>query len=357
VFHKPTSSSFWTIFRMNYNRQWIFRKSSSQYKLVAHQIPIPEPASLGPNECLVRIRAASLNYRDIIAWKKLAGRNVDERVPLSDGAGEIVAVGPKVQQWSPADRVAACFFPTWLSGQFSMAYHQKDLGGNLDGMLRDYAIFHEDALVRIPNNWSFPQAATLPCAAVTAWSALFRRGQLQPGQTVLALGTGGVSIYALQLAKALGAQVAITSSSQEKLDKASALGADLCINYKETPQWSKPIWEWTQKRGVDHVVEVGGPGTLEQSLLSVAPEGKIAMIGVLTGFGPPQCSLFPLLARNASLHGIYVGSRTDFQNLIQFIQQHPIEPQIDAVFSFDQAPQAFERIASAQHFGKIVIEM
>jgi len=342
---------------MIYNRQWNFRKSSSHYDLVARQTVAPDPTSLGPNECLVRIRAASLNYRDIIAWKNLAGRNVDERVPLSDGAGEIVAVGSKVQQWSPSDRVAACFFPTWLSGPFSMAYHQKDLGGNLDGMLRDYAIFHEDALVRIPETWSFTQASTLPCAAVTAWSALFRRGQLQPGQTVLVLGTGGVSIFALQLAKALGAQVAITSSSQEKLAKAASLGADLCINYKENPQWSKPIWEWTNKRGVDHVVEVGGPGTLEQSLLSVAPEGKVALIGVLTGFGAPQASLFPLLARNASLHGIYVGSRSDFQDLVQFIQHHPIEPQIDAVFSFDQSPQAFERLSSAQHFGKIVIEM
>jgi NADPH:quinone reductase-like Zn-dependent oxidoreductase len=238
-----------------------------------------------------------------------------------------------------------------------MSYHQQDLGGNLDGMLRDYAVFHEDSLVRIPDSWSFTQASTLPCAAVTAWTALVRKGEMQPGQSVLVLGTGGVSVFALQLAKALGAKVAVTSSSATKLAKAAELGADYCIDYKQNPAWSKLIWDWSQRRGVDHVIEVGGPGTLEQSLLSLAPEGHLALIGVLTGFGAPETSLFPLLARNAHIHGIYVGSRADFTNLVQFINHHPIEPQIDSIFRFEDAPKAFEHLESAKHFGKVVIEM
>lgn len=342
---------------MSTNRRWIFRKNSSNYDLCHESATPPDPKSLGPKDCLIRIHAASLNYRDLIAWRNLAGRNVDNRIPLSDGAGEILAVGSEVQQWKPTDRVAPCFFPTWSSGPFSMSYHQQDLGGNLDGMLRDYAVFHEDALVRIPDSWSFTQASTLPCAAVTAWTALVRKGEMQPGQSVLVLGTGGVSVFALQLAKALGAKVAVTSSSATKLAKAAELGADYCIDYKQNPAWSKLIWDWSQRRGVDHVIEVGGPGTLEQSLLSLAPEGHLALIGVLTGFGAPETSLFPLLARNAHIHGIYVGSRADFTNLVQFINHHPIEPQIDSIFRFEDAPKAFEHLESAKHFGKVVIEM
>lgn len=342
---------------MSTNRRWIFRKNSSNYDLCLESTPPPDPKSLGPKDCLIRIHAASLNYRDLIAWRNLAGRNVDNRIPLSDGAGEVLAVGSEVQQWKPTDRVAACFFPTWSSGPFSMTYHQHDLGGNLDGMLRDYAVFHEDSLVGIPSSWSFTQASTLPCAAVTAWTALVRKGELQSGQSVLVLGTGGVSTFALQLAKALGAKVAVTSSSAAKLAKAAELGADFCVDYKQNPTWSKLIWDWTQRRGVNHVIEVGGPGTLEQSLLSLAPEGHLALIGVLTGFGAPETSLFPLLARNAHIHGIYVGSRADFINLVQFINQHPIEPQIDSIFRFEDAPKAFEHLESAQHFGKVVIEM
>ena len=342
---------------MNDCRRWIYRKNSTSYDLVAQTQPVPSPEDLKPHECLVAVRAVSLNYRDRIQWRNLAGRNVDGKVPASDGAGEILAVGSAVTRFRPGDRVAACFFPTWISGKFDLGYHQADLGGNLDGMLRDFALFDQDALVRIPDGWSFAQAATLPCAALTAWVALVRRGNLQPGQSVCVLGTGGVSIFALQFGKLLGAKVVVTSSSNAKLEKARQLGADHCINYQEIPDWSKSLWEWSERRGVDHVVEVGGPGTFEQSMKSVAADGHIALIGVLTGFGPPTASLFPLLARNVRLDGIYVGSRDDFEAMVGFLNSHQLRPQIDRRFRFEQTPEAFEYLESAQHFGKIVIEL
>jgi NADPH:quinone reductase-like Zn-dependent oxidoreductase len=342
---------------MSLSRRWIYRKNPTSYDLVADPKPTPEPSNLKPDECLVAIRAASLNYRDRINWRNLAGRNVDGIVPASDGAGEILAVGDAVKSLRVGDRVAANFFPTWKTGKFNLAYHQADLGGTLDGMLRDHAIFSESSLVRIPSGWSFAQAATLPCAALTAWVALVNRGQLRPDQIVCVLGTGGVSIFALQFAKLMNAKVAVTSSSDAKLQRAMDLGADLGVNYTTTPQWSKPIWEWTHGQGVDHVIEVGGPGTLDQSMRAVAAEGHIALIGVLTGFGPPTASLFPLLARNVRLNGIYVGSCEDFKAMVHFIEGHPMVPQIDRVFAFEEAPQAFEHLESANHFGKIVIEM
>lgn len=342
---------------MNICRRWIYRKNSTSYDLVDSPTAIPDPAGLGAGDCLVAIRAASLNYRDRINWRNLAGRNVDGIVPGSDGAGEIIAVGSEVTQFGLGDRVAANFFPTWRSGKFDLAYHQSDLGGTLDGMLRDYAVFPETALVKIPDNWSFVQAATLPCAALTAWVSLFKRGNLQKGQTVCVLGTGGVSIFALQFAKLHGAKVVVTSSSDEKLSRAMALGADYGINYRTSPEWSRLVWEWSDRRGVDHVIEVGGPGTLEQSMKSVAADGHIALIGVLTGFGAPSSSLFPLLSRNVRLDGIYVGSRVDFQAMVEFIDRHPMTPQVDRIFGFDQTPEAFQYLESANHFGKIVIEM
>jgi NADPH:quinone reductase-like Zn-dependent oxidoreductase len=305
----------------------------------------------------VAIRAVSLNYRDLINWRNLAGRNVDGIVPASDGAGEIVAVGSEVTEFQIGDRVSPNFFPTWHSGKFELSYHQADLGGNLDGMLRDFAVFSENSLVKIPQGWSYSQAATLPCAALTAWVALVRRGGLQAGQSVCVLGTGGVSIFALQFAKLMDASVAVTSSSDEKLLRAQNLGADLTVNYRTNPDWSKSIWDWTGRRGVDHVIEVGGPGSLEQSMKAVGADGHIALIGVLTGFGPPTASLFPLLARNVRLSGIYVGSREDFKTMVRFINQNQLQPQIDKVFPFEEAPKAFEYLESAAHFGKVVIEL
>lgn len=342
---------------MQVSRRWIYRKNSTSYDLIATSEAPVSPGNLQPDECLVAVRAVSLNYRDLINWRNLAGRNVDGIVPASDGAGEIVAVGSAVTEFQVGDRVSPNFFPTWESGKFDLAYHQADLGGNLNGLLRDFAVFSEKSLVKIPKGWSYAQAATLPCAALTAWVALVRRGGLQAGQSVCNLGTGGVSIFALQFAKLMGAKVAVTSSSDAKLLKAQSLGADYTVNYRTNPDWSKAIWGWTNRQGVDHVIEVGGPGSLEQSMKVVSAEGHIALIGVLTGFGPPTTSLFPLVARNVRLNGIYVGSREDFKTMVRFIDQHPLAPQIDKMFPFEEAPDAFEYLESAAHFGKVVIEL
>ncbi|MFN9419010.1 MAG: zinc-dependent alcohol dehydrogenase family protein [Pirellula sp.] len=315
------------------------------------------PDALTPNAVRVHVKAISLNYRDIIAWRNLAGRQVDKRVPASDGAGEIVAVGSDVQQWKVGDRVAGCFFQTWQSGPFDLAHHKNDLGGTLDGMLQSVIDLPETGIVEIPPSLSFEQASTLPCAGLTAWYSLFTRGGLVADQTVLCIGTGGVSIFALQFATAIGARAIVLSSSDSKLERARVMGAWETINYREHPQWADEVWKLTDGHGVDHVVEVGGPGTLEQSMKCVAASGHIALIGVLTGFGAPNTSLFPLLARNVRLNGIYVGSRDKFIEMNAFIESKQIQPSIDQVFSFDDAPSAFEYLQSAKHFGKVVIAL
>ncbi|MGC4072554.1 MAG: NAD(P)-dependent alcohol dehydrogenase [Nibricoccus sp.] len=240
---------------------------------------------------------------------------------------------------------------------FNLKYHHAAGGGSIHGWLREYVAYPEQALVAIPTTFSFEEAATLPCAAVTAWQALFTRGGLQADQTVLALGTGGVSVFALQLAHAAGARVVVTSSSDDKLARARELGAWATINYKTTPDWDKEVWSLTEKHGVDHVVEVGGPGTLGKSMNSVGAGGQIALIGVLTGFGAPDASLFPIVARNVRLDGIYVGSRADFEALNTFLAQHQIRPIIDRSFTFDQAREAYAHMKGAAHFGKIVITL
>lgn len=255
------------------------------------------------------------------------------------------------------DRVAGCFFPTWLSGRFDLSCHKNDLGGTLDGMLAEEVILPATGIVPIPEHLSYEEAACLPCAGVTAWAALVTRGQLKSGETVLTLGTGGVSVFALQIATALGARVIATSSSNDKLQRARELGAVETINYREHVDWDKQVWHLTGQRGVDHVVEVGGPGTLGRSMQAVAASGHIALIGVLTGFGPPTESLFPLLARNVTLNGIYVGSREDFLAFNRFLTDHQVRPVIDSVYAFDQADAAFQHLESGGHFGKIVIRV
>ncbi len=230
------------------------------------------------------------------------------------------------------------------------------LGGSVDGVLRQQAIFPAHALVRIPKDYSFLEASTLPCAGLTAWYSLMDRGQFRPGESVLVLGTGGVSIWALQIAVASAGRVIVTSSSDDKLHRATQLGAWRTINYRTIVDWEKEVHRITNKQGVDHVIEVGGPGTLGKSLASVAAGGHIAQIGVLTGFGLPQASLFPLLGKNATMSGIYVGSRESFQNFVRFLEATKIKPVIDRVFPFDQAREAYDFMASKSHFGKIVIE-
>ena len=336
-------------------KAWTIQTHGSLDGLTPVEQPQPEPAT---GEVLVRVRAVSLNFRDLITLERQQPGNLPPPlVPCSDGAGEVAAVGAGITRCKVGDRVAGAFFRDWLNGPFELRYHGAAGGGSIHGWLREFVALPEHALVPIPEHLSFEEAATLPCAAVTAWQALFTRGDVRVGHTVLALGTGGVSIFALQLARTVGARVIVTSSSDAKLERAKELGAWATINYKTTPEWDKEVWRLTEKRGVDHVVEVGGPGTLGKSMNSVAAGGQIALIGVLTGFGAPDASLFPLVARNARLDGIYVGSRADFEALNNFLTEHRMKPVIDRVFPFARAREAFTCLKSANHFGKIVISV
>jgi NADPH:quinone reductase-like Zn-dependent oxidoreductase len=335
-------------------RQYQLHKQGEVYVPVITEQPKPVP---GPGQVLVRVRACSLNYRDLIVARGRFGDKTQGRVPLSDGAGEVEAVGGGVTRFKPGDRVAACFFQDWIDGPFEMRYHGSALGGEAPGMLAEYVALPEQGWVKFPEHLSFQEAACLPCAAVTAWQALVVRGALAAGETVLALGTGGVSIFALQFAVALGARVIVTSSSDAKLERARGLGAWEGVNYQKTPDWDKEVWRLTDKRGVDHVVEVGGPGTLEKSLASLAAGGHVALIGVLTGFGAPTGSLFPLVTKNARMNGIYVGSRAHFEAMNQFIAERRLKPVIDRVFPFEQAAEAYRYQQSGEHFGKIVVEI
>ncbi len=322
--------------------------------LVLHECDLPSP---GPGEVAVRLRAASLNYRDLLMRSgRSASGGSDPVVPLSDGAGEIVAVGEDVVDWKRGDRVAPTFFRDWIDGGFDMAYHAAARGGSCDGVLAETLVAPAHSLVPIPEHLTFAEAATLPCAALTAWHALMERGKpVGPGDTVLCLGTGGVSVFALQIAKAAGARTLVTSRSDEKLARARSLGADETVNYRETPEWDQEVRRLTEKRGVDRVVEVGGPGTLGRSMNAVAAGGIVSLIGVLTGFDPPAASLFPLVTKNAELHGIYVGSREMFLRMNAFLETHRIRPEIDRTFAFEEAPAAYAHLESGAHFGKVVV--
>ncbi len=308
--------------------------------------PMPAP---GPGQVLVRMRAASLNYRDlaIVTGNYPGGPVARDVIPLSDGAGEVEAVGGGVTRFARGDRVVA----TFTQGSPPAA-----LGSPLDGTLAEYAVFPEEGLLKVPDHLSFEEAATLPCAGVTAWNALMEGKIVRPGDTVLTLGTGGVSIFALQIAKLAGARVVITSSSDEKLERAKRLGADATVNYRTHPNWAEQVLEVTDGRGADHIVEVGGAGTLPQSLEAVAQRGEIALIGVLT---PPTGELnpHPLMPKNATLRGMLVGDRGMFEALCRAIDVNRLRPVIDEVFEFDAAPDAYRRLESASHFGKLVIRI
>lgn len=335
-------------------RAWHLVPDGQAFRLELTTRPLSLP---GPGRVLVKVQAASLNYRDLIIQKKLAGREAAGRIPLSDGAGEVVAVGPDVKRVQVGDRVAGCFFQTWLSGRFDMRHHQHDLGGTIDGMLCEYADLSAEGVVPIPRTLNYAEAACLPCAGLTAWYALMTRGELRPGETVLVLGTGGVSMFALQLAVSLGCPVTAISSSEDKLRRCRDLGATHTVNYRDFPDWDREVWRLSGMRGVDHVVEVGGPGTLGKSLGCIAPGGHIALVGVLTGFGAPAASLFPLVGRNARISGIYVGSREDFLDLGRFVEVQGLKPVIDRTFAFDQAPEAYRWLEGRQHVGKVVIRI
>lgn len=315
------------------------------------------PTEPRPHEALIRLRAASLNYRDLLVVQgKYNPRLKLPRVPLSDGAGEVVAVGSEVTGWKPGDRVVVPFFPDWLEGELTPAKTASALGGDVDGMLRDFAAIRADALLPLPSHLSFEQAATLPCAAVTAWNGLFVSGHLQPGQTLLLLGTGGVSLFGLQFARIAGAHVILLSSSDAKLERARAMGAHHTLNYRTEPDWEKRVLELTEGRGVDLTLEVGGTGTLTKTLRATRHGGEISLIGVLSGI-TGEVQLGHLLHKALTLHGIYVGSRVMFEAMNRTISEHKLEPVIDQIFSFEESPEAFRYLESAQHFGKVVIRI
>lgn len=316
--------------------------------------PKPEP---GRGQVLVRVRAASLNYRDILI---VTGRypfavNPRNLIPLSDGAGEVVAVGPGVRRFTGGERVAGIFSQSWLGGEQVADAWETALGGAVDGVLAEYVVLDEDGLVRLPDHLSYEEGATLPCAAVTAWNALYGLKPLRAGETVLTLGTGGVSIFAIQFARAAGARVIATSSSDAKLERAFACGAHEGINYRSHPDWEREVRRLTGGVGVDHVVEVGGTGTLPRSIASTCPGGHIGLIGLLA----EGAAIDPLaiLGASCTVRGVMVGSREMFEAMNRAIALHAIRPVIDRVFPFDEAGAALAYLAEGAHVGKVVIRI
>jgi NADPH:quinone reductase-like Zn-dependent oxidoreductase len=312
----------------------------------------PEP---GYDEVLLQMRAWSLNYRDLMVAKGTYNPRLRlPLVPLSDGVGAVVAVGEGVTRVQVGDRVAGNFMPGWVSGELTEAMAKSALGGGKEGLLAEYVVLPAEGVVHVPEHLSDEEAATLPCAALTAWHALITEGGLKPGDTVLTQGTGGVSLFALQFARLAGAAVIITSSSDEKLARVRKLGAAAGLNYKTAPDWDKRVRELTGDVGVDHVVEVGGAGTLGRSFRAVRLGGRISLIGVLTG-GSGEVNPMPVLMKNIRLQGIFVGSREMFEAMNRAIALHQLRPVVDRVFPFAEAPEAYRYLESGAHFGKVCI--
>ena len=309
-------------------------------------------------EVLVKFHASSLNFRDLMMIEgKYNPRLKLPLVPFSDGAGEVVEVGGAVTRWKTGDRVMPIFMQGWIDGAVDFKKARTALGGDLDGCLREFGAFDESGLVRIPDHFSYEEAATLPCTGVTAYHALFCSGGLKAEDTVLLQGTGGVSVYALLFSSIYAARTIIISSSDEKLQKAKELGATDLINYRETPDWDKAVLDLTERRGVDHVVEVGGAGTFQKSLQAVKMGGHIAVIGALSG-GQGDISPVSILMKSIRLQGVFVGSRQMFEQMNQLLCQHNhVKPAIDKVFEFGEVREALRYMESAAHFGKIVVKI
>ena len=309
----------------------------------------------GPGEVRVRIRANSINFRDLMTVKDPVPRRLPyPRIPNSCGAGEVTAVGPGVTGLKAGDRVASCFFQRWTDGPCSAEAMASALGGAVDGVLAEEVVLGAEGVVPVPAHHSFAEAATLPCAALTAWNAIVETGRVKAGDWVLLLGTGGVSIFALQFAHMMGARTIITSSSDDKLEKARALGATATVNYRRHPAWEDAVLEATKGEGVDLAVEVGGAGTLPRSIAATRIAGTIALIGVLQG---GQIDPAQFMRRSIRMQGIYVGSRRMFLDMNRAIEAHKLRPVIDSTFAFDQAREAYRHMEGAGHMGKIAIEV
>jgi NADPH:quinone reductase-like Zn-dependent oxidoreductase len=312
----------------------------------------PQPR---PGELLVRIRAGSLNFHDdMVVHGKIP--TADGRVPLTDGAGEVIAVGEDVEEFKISDTVVSTFWPYWLGGEMTPAIKREIPGETVDGYASEYVCKPAHFFTKAPPGYTPAEAATLPCAAVTAWRGLVTLGQVKPGDTVLIQGTGGVSLFALQFAKIAGARVIATSSSEEKLEKLQRLGADAVINYKAVPEWGLKAKALTDGRGVDHVMEVGGPATLLQSIAACRTGGHLAIIGVLTGFAA-EVPIPALFANQIRTSGISIGSRTDQEDMIRAIAVNHLKPVIDRRFPLPDIVAAFRHYESQQHFGKVCLEL
>jgi len=328
------------------------------FELKAHgfeglqQVELERPKP-GPGEILIRLLAASINYRDLAV---ITGRHRGKLpvIPLSDGVGEIIEVAGDVKAFKPGQRVCPVFAPGWASGRPVETSMSRSLGGDTDGTLREFMTLKAEDAVAVPEHLTNVEAACLPCAGVTAWSALVEFGRVKPGDVVLIEGTGGVALFALQLAKAAGARIALVSSSDEKLERVKALGADLLLNYKSEPEWGAAIRKATGK-GVDLVIEVGGAATLPQALAALKFGGRVASIGLLTGLAA-QLPLQHFVPKAAAMQGILVGSTATFQAMARAVAQHTIRPVIASTSSFAEAPKAIGSMAKAEHFGKITID-
>jgi len=335
-------------------REFRLGKLGSLDALELREASSPRP---GLGQVTIRIRACSLNHRDLnIVSGSYANVALKQgAIPVSDGAGEVVAIGPGVSRWEPGDRVAPIFMQRWFGGPLLPEYMPFALGGPSDGVLAEEIVVSEEGLVRIPAHLSYEQAATLPCAALTAWNAAFVKGQLQAGQTVVTLGTGGVSIFAAQLALMSGARVIATTGSEEKIERLRKLGVTDVINHRMAPDWDARVRELTGGRGADLVIETGGPGSLQKSIGAIRYGGHISAMGNLAGKGTIDPG--SLLAKRASLSGIQVGSRDMFETMNRAIEVNKLLPVIDRVFDFDEARGAYEYLASGRHFGKVVIRV
>ena len=313
-----------------------------------------DPGEPGPGEIRVALHGSSLNFHDLgVATGRMPAE--DGRIPLADGAGVVESVGAGVAEFTPGDMVVSCFFPDWQDGAPTIGDFSRTPGDGIDGFAQEHVVLPATAFTRAPGGYDAVEAATITTAGLTAWRALVVDGKLKPGDTVLLLGTGGVSIWALQIAKLIGASVAITSSSGEKLERARDLGADFLVNYREQQDWGHVVRDWTGGRGVDHVVEVGGPGTLAQSIEAVRVGGHISLIGVLTG-GAGEVPTAALMAKQARLQGLIVGSRREQQDFVRALESSGIRPVVDRRFPLDQLADAFRFEMSGGHFGKIGIE-
>lgn len=337
-------------------RAWRLADAFGIDRLELQEQPDPAP---GPAEVRVRVRAVSLNYRDVAMIEHgIAPRGV--RLPLlpcSDAAGEVVEVGAEVSRVKVGDRVATTVFQGWLDGEIPPpdAYGSV-LAGSVDGVLADHVVLPEDGVVQVPEHLSHDEASTLPCAAVTAWHALVAKGSAGPDDTILVQGTGGVSIFALQFGLLAGARVVVTSKSDAKLERARELGAWETVNYIARPDWAERVLELTRGEGVDHVVEVGGPGTTDQSIAATRRGGTVSLIGVLTGLDT-RINPHPIALKGLRVHGIIVGSRTMFEHMNRAMVASGLRPVIDRVFPFDQAREALRYLEEAQHVGKVVVSV